>query len=275
MSEVVIQSERVEKCFSVDRSVLRRLMVPFGGRRKILALKGVSFVLKSGQILGVVGPNGAGKTTLLRILADLLEPDGGSVMVCGEEVVGGGCRVRSHIGYVSSDERSFFWRLTGRQNLRFFSRLYGMKGKESRQRTEEMLERFGLSEKADELFRDYSAGTRKKFSLIRGLVHRLGALLLDEVTNSLAPASAAHVKSLVREYVHGCSGRGVVWSTHRLEEIREICDAVLAIDEGDVRFFGCVSDFKNRLMLSHGVAEEREGNNNGLDSSKVVLSGSV
>jgi len=272
MCETVIEAEGLEKCFLVGRSVFRRLLIPFGGKRRILAIKGVSFVLKSGRILGVVGPNGAGKTTLLRILADLLEPDSGTVSICGEQIGAAGCGIRKRIGYVSSDERSFFWRLTGRQNLKFFSRLYGMAAKQSSQRAESMLDNFGLKKKADQLFRDYSTGTRKKFSLIRALVHKPAVLLLDEVTNSLDPPSAAKVKAMVRNYVDGASGRGAVWSTHRLEEIREICDTVLSIEQGDVNFFGAVSDFEDRLKHGRGgLVPGTERSESLQDSSKLVV----
>jgi len=272
MCETVIEAQGLEKSFSVGRSGFRRLLIPFGGKRRILALKGVGFVLKSGRILGVVGPNGAGKTTLLRILADLLKSDSGTVAICGEEMGGASCDIRKRIGYVSSDERSFFWRLTGRQNLKFFSRLYGMAAKQSSQRAESMLDNFGLKKKADQLFRDYSAGTRKKFSLIRALVHKPAVLLLDEVTNSLDPPSAAKVKAMVRDYVDGASDRAAVWSTHRLEEIREICDAVLSIEQGDVNFFGAVSEFEDRLKHGcGGLVTGTERTKSLQNSSKLVV----
>lgn len=242
----IIEVQDLEKYFVAERTFFKQILNPFGAREKTWALKGVSFSVEAGEILGVVGPNGAGKTTLLRILADLLEADNGQVTLCGQRLNNHRCDLRGKIGYVSSDERSFFWRLTGKQNLDFFACLYGPSRLESRRRLTEMLEVFGLREKAKHLFRDYSAGTRKKFALIRALVHRPRVVLLDEVTNSLDLPSTQSVKSLVKEYISSWDDCAGVWSTHRLEEIGEVCDKLLVINEGHVKFFGPVSDLKSK-----------------------------
>jgi ABC-2 type transport system ATP-binding protein len=243
MSSVVVEAHGIEKYFLMDRPLYEQVLAPFATRQNICALKGVSFSVKSGEILGVVGPNGAGKTTLLRILANLLEADSGRIRLCGQEL-NGECHLRAKIGYVSNDERSFFWRLTGTQNLEFFARLYGISKVEARKSIKQLLGLFDLEGIADQLFRDYSTGTRKKFAIARALLHQPRILLLDEVTNSLDSASSQSVKSLVRKYVskkYGCSG---VWSTHRFEEIFEICDKVLIIRKGQVKFLGSVSDLR-------------------------------
>jgi ABC-2 type transport system ATP-binding protein len=243
MVSVIVEAQNIEKSFIIDRPLYKQILAPFATRQKIWALKGVSFSIKSGEILGIVGPNGAGKTTLLRILANLLEADGGCIRLCGHEL-NGQCHLRTDIGYVSNDERSFFWRLSGIQNLEFFARLYGINKVEARKRITKLLGLFALEGIANRLFRDYSTGTRKKYVLVRALIHQPRILLLDEVTNSLDSISAQNVKSLVREYVsnkHGCSG---VWSTHRFEEIFEICDKILIISKGQVKFFGTASDLR-------------------------------
>jgi len=245
MLPTVVEAEDLKKYFVVDRPLYEQFFAPFAAKKKICALKGVSFSIKSGEILGVVGPNGAGKTTLLRILANLLEADGGCVKLCGQEL-NNECHLRAHIGYVSCDERSFFWRLSGKQNLEFFAGLYGLRRRTARKRIAQLLDKFSLEEKATQLFRDYSTGTRKKFALVRALIHRPSMLLLDEVTNSLDLASARSVKSLVREYISAQRGCAAVWSTHRFEEIGELCDKVLAISEGRVKFFGAAGDLKDR-----------------------------
>ena len=116
---------------------------------------------------------------------------------------------------------------------------------------------FGLEEKSNQLFRDYSTGTRKKFALARALIHRPGVLLLDEVTNSLDVDSAQRAKFLVREYILRGNDRAAVWSTHRFEEIEQICDKVLVIDKGRVTFFGNAADFKrnNEHKSRHQTGE--------------------
>jgi ABC-2 type transport system ATP-binding protein len=243
MALAIVEAQNIDKFFLVDRPLYEQIYAPFATRKMIYALNGISLCIKPGEILGIVGPNGAGKTTLLRILAGLLEADSGHLRLLGKELNDGSC-LRAHIGYVSSDDRSFFWRLTGIQNLEFFAGLYGIRRQVARKRITRLLPLFSLEKKATELFRDYSTGTRKKFSLVRALVHEPRILLLDEATNSLDAPSAQTVKSLVREYVstkHDCAA---VWSTHRLGEISEICDRVLVISKGFVKFFGSVSDLK-------------------------------
>jgi len=246
MTAAVIEVRDVTKYFFVERPFYKQLLNPFGARERICALSGVSFGIEAGEILGVVGPNGAGKTTLLRILADLLEADAGSITLCGQRLRNGNSYLRSKIGYVPSDERSFFWRLTGRENLDFFGRLYGLSGKEVRRRTCEILREFGFEKRAGELFRDYSSGMRKKVAVMRALLHRPSVVLLDEITNGLDLRSAKMVKNMVREYVRRRGGCAAVWSTHRLEEIAEVCDRVIMIEDGSISFSGFSRDFHNR-----------------------------
>jgi len=270
MAVPAVRVRGLTKFFEVQAPVHRRLVLPFVRGKQKCALLEVGFSVDCGQILGVVGPNGAGKTTLLRILANLLKADQGMVELCGQRSDGDDCHIRHMVGYVSSDERSFFWRLTGRQNLVFFSRLYEVPRAQAGARSEEMVKLFGVADEAENLFRDYSTGTRKKFALIRALIHEPKILLLDEVTNSLDPASARDVRSLVRRYVSARKGRAAIWSTHRLEEVPAICDTVLAIEKGRVKFFGAVCD----LECSNGgigdVASGRGGVSNTVtDSTKT------
>ena len=243
MTDAVVEIRKVEKYFEIESPLYRRIWNPLTKNEGIYALRDISFRVESGMVLGVVGPNGAGKTTLLRILADLLEPTQGEVTICGRKLKKSAASMRSKIGYVSSDERSFFWRLTGRQNLNFFARLYGVPDKKATERINNMLDNFSLTDKAKQLFRDYSAGTRKKFALIRALVHQPQVILLDEITNSLDPESNQEVKTLVRKYVSRQKDCVALWSTHRLEEIGEICDMLLELKWGEAEYFGAVHNW--------------------------------
>ena len=231
---MIVQASNLTKTYRKHLPLLKHIGRPFSARQMITALDSVSIGIRSGEILGLVGPNGAGKTTLLRILADLVEPDSGTISICGHSLTSKGSRIRSKIGYVSSDERSFFWRLSGRENLEFFARLYGCSADHARLRTARLIEEFHFQDRADQLFRDYSAGMRKKVSVIRALLHQPALLLLDEVTNSLDLLSAEMVKDIVRQYVSDRKGCAAVWSTHRFEEISQICDGVAIIDSGRI-----------------------------------------
>jgi len=274
MTSAVLEARDLKKHFIIDRSLHEQVFAPFAAKRVVYALKGISFSVEPGEILGIVGPNGAGKTTLLRILADLLEPDSGWVALCGQRLTKRKYYLRSKIGYVSSDERSFFWRLTGKQNLEFFARLYGVPRIETPKKIRAMLDMFALGEKANQLFRDYSTGIRKKFALARALIHQPKILLLDEVTNSLDPPSAQSVKSLVREYVSSRNGYGGVWSTHRHEEIGEICDKVLVINKGRVKYFGPVNEIKSRCDYKVTCSKNRNLNGEVIRSINTVLADS-
>lgn len=258
MTDAVVEVQDLTKHFVVEPPLYKQLLAPFVTKQKTLVLERVSFSIKPGEILGVVGPNGAGKTTLLRMLADLLEPDGGWIAVCGQRLNKRKCHLRRHIGYVSSDERSFFWRLSGRQNLEFFARLYGVRRSEARTRINALLETFDVANKANQLFLRYSTGIRKKFALIRAFVHQPPVVLLDEVTNSLDPHSAQSVKSWVRAYISRHDRGAALWSTHRLEEISEICDKVLLIKNGATKFYGSVGDFQNDRAASTDASSKKK-----------------
>jgi ABC-2 type transport system ATP-binding protein len=240
---IVLEAVNLGKNYLRALPLYKQVLLPFSKRQKVQALDSVNICIESGQILGVVGPNGAGKTTLLRIFADILEPDSGVVSICGQTLGKKGCRIRSRIGFVSGDERSFFWRLTGRENLEFFARLYGLSRPQAKKRLAKLFEEFGFEEKADHLFMDYAAGMRKKVSVMRALLHGPSLLLLDEVTNSLDMVSATMVKEMVRRYVSGQKGCAAVWCTHRLEEISQICDRVVTLDAGRIISGGFTEDF--------------------------------
>ena len=254
MERSILIAKDLAKNYSLGKKLSEMFFHPFRQPSIVRALDQVSFSIKSGEILGIVGPNGAGKTTLLRILADLLEPDAGTVSLWGQDYSYNKHGLRRAIGYVSSDERSSFWRLSGRHNLEFFSGLYGVSKCESKRRISRLLRQFQLEKKANESFRGYSAGTKKKFTLIRALVHEPQLILLDEVTNSLDPVSAKKTREFVRGYVSEEQGRVGVWCSHRLEEIGESCDRVLVLKQGRAIYFGRPHDEPRELCGPFGVA---------------------
>lgn len=239
----ILEGQDIEKYFPARASLRLSVGVPRGRRTRVHALERISLRAEPGEIIGIVGPNGAGKTTLLRVLAHVLEPDGGCIWLCGEKMTARAHRLRQQIGYVSSDERSFFWRLTGRQNLIFFASLYCVPRAHIGGRVSALLDRLDLQEKADLPFQSYSSGMRKRLALARALLHGPRLVLLDELTNSLDPLASRNVKRLVREYVSEGSGRAALWSTHRLEEITEMCDRAVVMERGTVRFCGSTCEF--------------------------------
>ena len=241
--QTVIEVKNIEKSFKLNRPLIKQLFTPFSHRKKFYALKNISFSIEAGQILALIGANGSGKTTMIRIIADLLLAEKGNVNLVGQDIKSSGCLIRKKIGYVSSDERSFFWRLTGKENLKFFGCLYGLPRGLLEKRINSCLAEFDFEKESQKLFGDYSAGMRKKLSVIRALLHQPQILLLDEVTNSLDPESAEKIKSIIRKYISAASSRAAIWSTHRLEELNQLSDQVLMITQGRVAFLGNVSQF--------------------------------
>ena len=221
-------------------------------RNTVRALDDVSLDLFPGQVMALLGPNGAGKTTLVNIVCELVLADAGEVWVDGLPVPGAGCVARQRIGLVTSNERSFFWRLNGEQNLRFFAALHGLPRPEARARCRALMQTFGLEAHAKRPFRAYSAGMKKRLALARGMLHDPAILLMDEPTSALDPTATEDLLALILAEIKP-SGRSVLWATHRLEEVPTLCDCVMVLVGGRVRFSGTVDAFMSGAESSHHV----------------------
>ena len=158
---------------------------------EVEALRGVDLRVAGGEIVALLGANGAGKSTLIRILATTVLPDSGRASVCGHDVESDAARARASLGLMLGNERSWYWRISGRANLHFFAALYGMRRREAKARTSELVAEVGLEEAADRRVSGYSSGMRARLSLARALLREPPALLLDEPTQNLDPVAAA------------------------------------------------------------------------------------
>jgi ABC-2 type transport system ATP-binding protein len=211
--------------------------------RQVPALHDVSLEIRPGQVAALLGPNGAGKTTLVNIICDLTRADAGSVKVAGFPVPERSLEAQRCLGLVTTNDRSFFWRLTARQNLEFFAALQGLPRRVARERSQQLLVQFGLEAPADRLFYTYSAGMKKRLGLARALLHDPALLLMDEPTNGLDAEAAEDLLALVKREVRA-SGKAVLWATHRAEEVDRLCDRVIVLTDGCVRFDGTIHDFR-------------------------------
>jgi len=207
-------------------------------------VSGLDLKVPGGTIHALLGPNGAGKTTVLRMLAGLTSPTGGTVRVLDGDPVTR--EIRARIGWIPSGDRSFYLRLSGRENLVFFARLYGMSLRTARERSDELLEKVDLVEAARQPARLYSHGMQKRLVIARGLLTDPPVLIVDEATHDLDPTSAQNVRSLVTEA--SSTGAAVVWATQRLEEIRSFAHDVTVLGRGDVRFSGGVDKLVKRAL---------------------------
>ncbi|MBW3583734.1 MAG: ABC transporter ATP-binding protein [Euryarchaeota archaeon] len=195
------------------------------------ALNGLDLEVRPGEVYGVLGPNGAGKTTLMKVLGTILLPDAGDARVFGEDVRHAGPALRSRIGIVLGEyERSFHWRLTGRQNLRFFADFYGLPRNEVTRRIEDVLDEVGLGSVGDDMFNTYSTGMKHRLALARGLLPDPDLLILDEPTAGLDAHSSGQIAEAVRARAN--VGTTVLYTTHRIHEAGVLCDRILVLDRG-------------------------------------------
>lgn len=205
------------------------------------ALQGVDLSVERGTILGLLGPNGAGKTTMVRILATLLQPDGGRAWVDGFDVAHEGARVRSRIGlagqYAAVDEL-----LTGRANLEMIGRLYRLSARQARERAAELLTQFDLTDAAGRAVKTYSGGMRRRLDLAASIVASPPVLFLDEPTTGLDPRGRADMWELVRTLV--ADGTTVLLTTQYLDEADQLADRIVVIDHGRVIAEGTPAQLK-------------------------------
>jgi ABC-2 type transport system ATP-binding protein len=201
-------------------------------KKEFKAVDGVSFDIYKGEIFGLLGPNGAGKTTTIKMITGLLRPTSGTVHVMGEDVDKNQMRALGKIGTVLAGDRSVYWKLTGRENLEYFAALYGCDKKEAKERTEKVLGRLGLIDKADELVEKFSTGMKQKVALGKALIPEAPVVLLDEPTLGLDPQSAINLREIIMDIKK--EGRTVLLTTHYMEEADLLCDRIAIIDGGKI-----------------------------------------
>ena len=195
----MIRVRGIQKTYAPQRGLIDVLRRPFQRPAGTHALKGVDLDVGEGEIFGGLGPNGAGKTTFLKILVNLVLPSAGEATLAGHDLVRDPIEVRRSVGYIPSDERSFFWRLSGLDNLRFFASLQEITPREAERRIEHYIELFGMGRYANQTFALYSSGQKKMFTIVRGLLARPPILVFDEPTNSLDPPMAKQVMDHVTQ----------------------------------------------------------------------------
>jgi len=206
--------------------VCQDLAKRFGNR---VAVDGVGFHIDSGERYGLLGPNGAGKTTTISMICGLLHADRGEVQVAGLPVDEGATAAKAAIGYVPQ-EIALYPDLTGRENLRFFARLYGLRATARDQRVEACLELVGLSDRGDDLVDKYSGGMQRRLNIAAGLLHEPRLLVLDEPTVGVDPQSRHAILASVEAL--GTEGLAVLYTTHYMEEAQRLCDRIGILDEG-------------------------------------------
>jgi ABC-2 type transport system ATP-binding protein len=226
MPAVVLQS--VSKIFRHRPALFNWL-----GRERTgetLALDQVSLQVASGSVLVLLGPNGSGKTTTLKLISTMLLPDAGQVLVQGADTTKDPYAVRACIGFAVAEERSFFPRLSARENLHFFAALDEIPRAERSERIEQLLDQTGLLAAADTLVMKFSSGMYQRLGIARALIKKPSVVLLDEPTRSLDPGSAALFWNLVRELP--AQGATVILATHNFNEAVAVGNHVAVLFHG-------------------------------------------
>ena len=226
----------------IETSGLRRT---FGTKHgEVVAVDGVDLHVGAGEIVGLLGPNGAGKTTTMRMLVTLLRPSGGEATVAGHDLLAEPAAVRRRVGYVAQGGGTDPT-VTGRDEVVFQARTYGMAKADAAARAAELLERFDLAGPADRPTGTWSGGQRRRLDLAVGLVHRPALVFLDEPTTGLDPQSRANLWAEIRQLRD--QGTTVLLTTHYLEEADALCDRLTIVDHGRVVVEGTPDALKRQI----------------------------
>jgi ABC-2 type transport system ATP-binding protein len=216
-----------------------------------VAVGGISFQVEEGEIFGLLGPNGAGKTTTISMLTGVLEPTSGTARIGGHDLLKEPTEVKRLEGLVPQD-LALYPTLSARTNLQFFGRIYGLKGRELRERVDDVLEIVALTDRANEPIEKYSGGMKRRVNIAAGLVHQPRLLFLDEPTVGVDPQSRNHIfESVLR--LNRERRMSIIYTSHYMEEVELLCNRVAIVDQGTII---ALDTIKNLIgMLGGGVIQ--------------------
>ena len=226
----------------------------FGRKQKrvIHAVKDISLEIPQEKIIGVLGINGAGKTTTIRMLASIIAPTSGSLTMNGVDAVKNHLWIKERINVISGGERNLYWRLTAKENLRYFGSLYGLSGDDLDKRIAYLLRTVGLEEAANVPVERYSKGMKQRLQIARGLINDPIYLFMDEPTLGLDIVIAKEIRNLVSDLAHK-EGRGILLTTHYISEAEELCDYIYILDKGRIIAEGTKEQLKGLLAYEPKV----------------------
>lgn len=216
------------------------------------ALRGVSINIKKGDRVAFLGANGAGKTTLLKLIGGLLYPSSGLIKVNEFDTTKENLKARKYVGFVLNEERSFYWRLTGIENLKFFGTLDNLHGKLLDEKVNTLINLVGLKDAKDKLFAGYSSGMKQRLAIARGLLSDPSILILDEPTRTLDPISARDIKNILLERIHISKERTLLIATHSFREAGALCNRVCFMKKGEIILFEEIQE----LLSKFGTIED-------------------
>src|SRR5688572_20001478 len=220
---------------------------------RFTAVHPLNLHVKRGELFGFLGPNGAGKTTTIRMIAGVLQPSGGRILIGGHDLAADPVAAKRLLGYIP-DRPSVYEKLTGAEFLRFVSGLWGREGKEAEKRADELLELFELTSWKDTLIESYSQGMRQKLLISSALVHAPDLIVVDEPMVGLDPKAARLIKDLLRTFA--AQGGTVFLSTHTLEVAEALCDRIAILHQGRIRALGTMAELRAEAAAGGAHLEE-------------------
>ncbi|MBC5825231.1 MAG: ABC transporter ATP-binding protein [Candidatus Eremiobacteraeota bacterium] len=246
-SATMISVEHLEKSFPISYRISAWIKHRGAPPRRTV-LHDICLSVRRGELFGLLGPNGAGKTTLLKVLATLAIPDRGAIVVDGIDAATDALGVKARIGLCTSEERSFYFRLSARENLTFFGAMVGLHGKPLERRIKEVVEVVDLEADLDRRFDGYSSGMRQRLTLARALLSDPEILFLDEPTRAVDPIHAESLRTLIKQELVQRRGKTVVLATNLLDEAWNLCDTVAVLRAGRIAAIGPPKSLDARFM---------------------------
>lgn len=226
-------------------------------KKIVHAVQDITLEIPRGKIIGVLGINGAGKTTTIRMLASIIAPTSGTLTMNGVDAVKNHFWVKERINVISGGERNLYWRLTAKENLKYFGSLYGLSGRELNDRISELLRMVGLEDAADTPVERYSKGMKQRLQIARGLINDPEYIFLDEPTLGLDIVIAKEIRRVVSELARK-QNKGVLLTTHYISEAEELCDYIYVLDKGKIIAQGTKDELKELFLYKPQLFIEAE-----------------
>lgn len=245
----IIQISHLSKYFRQPKSLFDLMKKPFKKTALVTVLSNINLTINKGEIFALLGPNGAGKTTLIKTLCALILPDQGKITVSGYDLLKQERLAKTKIGLAVGEERSLYWRLTGRQNLQFFGAMYNIPKIKLNNKIKELNSILEIDD-LDKLFENYSAGMKNRIGLARCLINDPEIIFMDEPTKSLDPGAANKFRIFIKETLVKKLAKTVFFATHQIDEAAELAERIAIISQGRIKAQGKIEDINIHLGLS-------------------------